>query len=150
MEGPILPNGNSSEGQKKLSGVKRGLLMVAGTISLGLGCLGVFLPILPTTPFLLLSAACYYRSSERMHSWMLSNRLFGSYIRNYQEGRGLSLRSKIFTLCLLWAVIGYSALFMLDILVVKVLLFLVAVGVSIHVIKIPTLSNNKNSNFKKY
>ncbi len=72
--------------------------MVAGTISLGLGGLGVFLPILPTTPFLLLSAACYSMSSERMHHWMLSNRLFGSYIKNYQEGRGLPLRTKILTI----------------------------------------------------
>jgi len=102
--------------------------MVAGTISLGLGGLGVFLPILPTTPFLLLSAACYSMSSERMHHWMLSNRLFGSYIKSYQEGRGLPLRTKILTLSLLWIFLSYSALFMVNIFIVQIILFIVAIA----------------------
>jgi len=138
MEGNKLPNGDSAKERKKSSIFKRGLLMVVGTISLGLGGLGVFLPILPTTPFLLLSAACYYKSSERMHHWMLSNRLFGSYIKSYQEGRGLPLRTKILTLSLLWIVLSYSALFMVNIFIVQIILFMIAIGVSIHIIKLPT------------
>ena len=95
---------------------KKFLFIVIGTISLGLGCIGIILPILPTTPFLLLSVACYYKSSERMHSWLLNNKLFGSYIRNYKEGNGIPLKTKILTLVFLWAAISYSAFFILNIL----------------------------------
>jgi hypothetical protein len=118
--------------------LKRSLYLVAGTIFLAIGCVGVVLPILPTTPFLLLSAACYYKSSERMHRWILNNRWFGNYIRNYKEGRGLPLKTKIFTLTLLWIVISYSALFVVSMFVIQVVLFAVAVGVSIHLITLPT------------
>lgn len=117
---------------------KRGLFIVAGTIFLGLGGAGIFLPILPTTPFLLLSAACYYKGSERLHQWMLNNKWFGSYIRNYQEGKGIPLKTKLFTLSLLWIVISYSALFLLDIFIVQIVLFTIAIGVSIHIIRLPT------------
>jgi hypothetical protein len=95
---------------RKLKLVKA-LLLVAGTFSLALGAIGIFLPILPTTPFLLLSAACYLRSSERMHKWLLGNRWFGEYIRNYQEGKGIPMKTKILAMSFLWVAILYSALF---------------------------------------
>jgi hypothetical protein len=119
--------------------LKRALYATAGTILLGLGVLGVFLPILPTTPFLLLSAACYYKSSKRMHTWMLNNKWFGSYIRNYREGKGIPLKTKIFTLALLWLVITYSALFhVASILIIQITLFIIATAVTIHIITLPT------------
>ena len=122
--------------------IVRWLLIVAGTFSLALGAIGVFLPILPTTPFLLLSAACYMRSSQRMHKWLLENRWFGEYIRNYKEGRGIPFKTKIVALTFLWAGIIYSAFIALDeILIAQVALLLIAVGVSIHLIRLP--------NFKK-
>jgi len=149
MEGTRLPKSDSAKERKKPSGFKRALLMVAGTFSLVLGGLGVFLPVLPTTPFLLLSAACYSMSSERMHHWMLNNRLFGSYIKNYQEGRGLPLKTKIFTLSLLWIVISYSAILVVNIFIVQIILFMVAIGVSIHIINLPTFKENNVSNLQK-
>lgn len=115
--------------------MKRGFFILAGTIFLALGVVGIVLPILPTTPFLLLAAACYYKGSERMHRWMLNNRWFGGYIRNYKEGRRMSLRAKVFTLSLLWVVIGYSALFIVNLILVQMILLIIAVGVSIHVIR---------------
>jgi len=130
-----VPKGRKQSGSNRL---KRGLFVVAGTASLALGCVGIILPILPTTPFLLLSAACYYKGSERMHRWMLNNRWFGSYIRNYKEGKGLQLKAKVFTLILLWLVIIYSAFFVVNILVIQVILFLVAFGVSLHIATLPT------------
>ncbi len=134
----------SGSGRKGLesSRFKRGLFIVVGTIFLGLGAVGIFLPILPTTPFLLLSAACYYKGSERLHRWILNNRWFGSYIRNYREGKGIPLKTKVFTLSLLWIVITYSALFLLDILIVQIILFVIAVGVSLHIITLPTLKRS--------
>ena len=121
---------------------KRGLFVIAGTIFLGLGGVGIILPVLPTTPFLLLSAACYYKSSERLHRWMLSNRWFGSYIRNYKEGKGIPLKTKVFALSLLWISITYSALFMINILIVQIILFIIAIGVSAHIIRLPTFKRS--------
>jgi uncharacterized membrane protein YbaN (DUF454 family) len=129
---------NKPEGKRRLSSLKKVIFIVAGTISLGLGAVGVFLPILPTTPFLLLSAAYYYKGSERMHRWLLSNKLFGSYIRNYKDGKGISQIAKILTLSLLWITICFSALYMVRSFHIQVILFAIAIAVTIHVITLPT------------
>jgi uncharacterized membrane protein YbaN (DUF454 family) len=119
--------------------VVKGLLLVGGTVSLVLGAVGIFLPILPTTPFLLLSAACYLRSSERMYKWLLGNRWFGEYIKNYQEGRGIPAKTKMVALVILWAAIFYSTLMVVDeILIAQIALLAIAVGVSVHLVRIPT------------
>jgi len=128
-----------SREEARPSKFKKGLFVVAGTVSLGLGFVGIVLPVLPTTPFLLLSAACYYKGSERLHRWMLDNRLFGDYLRNYKEGKGIQPRTKIFTLILLWSVISFSALFMLNNVIIQIILFATAIGVSIHIIALPNL-----------
>ena len=125
-------------GTRRVSSFKKGIFVVAGTISLGLGALGVFLPVLPTTPFLLLSAAFYYKGSERMHRWLLNNKLVGDYIRNYKEGRGIALRAKAITLCLLWTTICYSAFLIVNIIALQIALFVIAGGVSIHILTLPT------------
>ncbi len=138
MEKPPQQNSAPNSKQKLV----KMLFLVAGTISLSLGTIGIFLPILPTTPFLLLSAACYLRSSNRMHKWLLNNRWFGDYIRNYKEGRGIPFKTKIITLVFLWTTIIYSAFIALDeILIAQIALLLIAFGVSIHLFRLP--------NFKK-
>ncbi len=104
----------------------------------GLGILGIFLPLLPTTPFLLLAAACYIRSSEKFYRWLITNRWFGRYIRNYREGTGVPLSTKVIAISLLWITIGYSAFFVVDILVVRILLILIAVGVTTHLVLMKT------------
>jgi uncharacterized membrane protein YbaN (DUF454 family) len=129
---------NRPESRRKPSNLKKVIFVLAGTISLGLGAVGVFLPILPTTPFLLLSAACYYKGSERMHRWLLSNRLFGSYVRNYKEGKGISLTGKILTLSLLWITICLSAFYVMNNYAVQIVLFAVAIAVTIHIMTLPT------------
>jgi len=119
--------------------IVRYLLLVAGTISLTLGAVGIFLPILPTTPFLLLSAACYLRSSERMHKWLMDNRWFGEYIKNYQAGRGIPIKTKIIAISTMWIAILYSTFFVVDeILVAQIALLVIAAGVSVHLIRLPT------------
>jgi len=112
---------------------KRRLLIVAGTLSTGLGIIGIFIPILPTTPFLLLAAACYMRSSERFYQWLINNRVFGAYIRSYIEGRGMPVRMKIFTILLLWLAIGLSIAFGIQNTVVRIVLICVAIGVTTHI-----------------
>ena len=137
---------NQLGGMHRPSSFRKGIFVVAGTISLGLGAVGIFLPILPTTPFLLLSAACYYKGSERMHGWLLNSKLFGSYIRNYKEGKGISQMGKIFTIFLLWIAICYSALFMVNNYLVQIVLFAIAIAVTVHVITLPTF--RKSQSFK--
>jgi uncharacterized membrane protein YbaN (DUF454 family) len=117
----------------------RGLLIVAGTVCVGLGVLGIFLPLLPTTPFLLLAAACYARSSKRFYRWLLNNRWFGNYLRDYREKEGIPLKVKLSSISLLWITILFSAAFVVEILWVRIILILIASLVTIHILRIRTL-----------
>ncbi len=114
--------------------LRKQLLIVAGTISTAIGIIGIFVPILPTTPFLLLAAACYIRSSERFYRWLINNLLLGAYIRNYIEGTGMPLRTKLFTIFLLWLAIGISVCIGTQNLVVRIILVVIAIGVTVHII----------------
>lgn len=116
----------------------RYLLIIAGTIFLGFGIIGIFLPILPTTPFLLLAAACYARSSQRFYNWFMNNKWFGNYIKNYFEGRGVPLKFKIFTIFLLWITIIISIYFVINNYLIEIILIIIAVAVTIHIIIIKT------------
>ncbi len=116
----------------------RWLLIVSGTLSVVLGIIGMFLPLLPTTPFLLLAAVCYARSSPRFYDWLMNNRWCGAYIRNYREGRGTTLKHKVLTIVLLWLTIGYTACFVVLQWWVRLILFGIAVGVTVHVVRLRT------------
>lgn len=118
--------------------LNRILLIIAGTLFTGIGVVGIFVPILPTTPFLLLAAACYARSSQRFYNWLLNNRYFGSYIKSYIQRKGVPLKIKVLTVVLLWITIGASVIFAVQVFIVKVILILIAVGVTIHIICIKT------------
>jgi uncharacterized membrane protein YbaN (DUF454 family) len=125
--------------------LKRMLLVAAGTLCVGLGFLGVFLPLLPTTPFLLLAAACYARSSERFYHWLMTNRWCGETIRNYRSGKGIPRRQKILTVTLLWATIGVTACFATTLWWLRLLLLGIAAAVTAHLLKIKTLPAPGNS-----
>ena len=114
-------------------------LIIAGSFFVGIGVLGIFLPILPTTPFLLLAAVCYARSSKKFYNWLLNNKWFGKYIKNYRERKGIPLKLKILTVSLLWGTIIFSAFFIIQILFVSIILILIAIGVTIHILSIRTL-----------
>jgi uncharacterized membrane protein YbaN (DUF454 family) len=117
--------------------IRKTLLIICGFLFVGLGTLGIFVPVLPTTVFFLLAAACFARSSPRFYHWLLHNRWFGSYIRNYREGRGLPMRHKLITVGLLWLTIGITIL-MVSQWWLRLLLAAVVVGVSWHVLAIKT------------
>ena len=121
-----------------MEGLIRTLLLVSGTLCVVLGVLGMFLPVLPTTPFLLLAAICYARSSKRFYNWLMTNRWCGAYIRNYREGRGIPLKQKVLIILLLWLTIGYAAWFVISLWWVKLILLGIAVGVTIHLVRIKT------------
>jgi uncharacterized membrane protein YbaN (DUF454 family) len=116
------------------------VLRIAGVLSVGLGVLGIFLPLLPTTPFLLLAAWCFVRSSPKLYAWLLDHKWFGSYIRHYREHRAIPLRAKIVVLAMLWGTIGYAAIGVARAWWLRVLLVAIAVGVSVHLLKLRTLT----------
>lgn len=129
----------------KRNRLKRTIWFIAGTVCVALGAVGTVLPILPTTPFLLAAAACYCKSSERAYRWLLNNKWFGEYIRNYKEGRGIPKKTKIIALSVLWVTIGFSTVFALPrllpemlVLPMQLAMVAVAVAVSVHILKLPT------------
>lgn len=123
--------------------------ILLGFASLALGILGIFLPLLPTTPFLLLSSFCFIRSSDRLHSWLISHKVLGKYINNYLNHKAISLRDKIATLIILWVslIISMTAAGHLH---VTLLLIAVGIGVSIHILSMRTLkAEDANENTVK-
>jgi hypothetical protein len=129
---------NKDEIISLFSQVKKWLLIAAGSVFVCLGVAGIFLPLLPTTPFMLLAAVCYAGSSPRFYRWLINNRWFGRYIKNYREGKGLTLTTKIVSLSSLWITIGFSAIFVMPWLAGKLALILIALGVTAHILRKPT------------
>lgn len=137
------------EPHKKRSIIIRGLWFTGGTICLVLGAIGLFLPILPTTPFLLASTACYYKSSLKMHKWLIHNKWFGDYIRNYQEGKGMPIRTKIIALTVLWVTIGVSTFFFLErslptflVQPMQLTMIITVILVTMYILRLPTYKNS--------
>ena len=116
----------------------RYVLIALGFAAVGLAVLGIFVPILPTTPFLLLAAFLFGRSSPRFYKWLHANRWFGAYLTNYRAGRGLPLREKVLTICALWVAILLSVTLALSSWWARGGLLLIAIAVSAHLLRIPT------------
>jgi uncharacterized membrane protein YbaN (DUF454 family) len=123
--------------------VKSRLFIAAGSISLGIGIVGIAVPLLPTTPFLLLAAYCYGRGSKRLQNRLLSNKLVGSYLRNYLEGKAMSLKAKIWSISLLWVVIGCTTAFVIDNQIIRIVLLAVGSGVTVHVALLKAVVQSK-------
>lgn len=115
---------------------------VLGTIFLALGILGMVLPLLPTTPFLLLAAYCYAKSSERLYGLLTENRYLGRYIKDWRDGKGIPLKSKITAIVMLAAAAAYSLIAVEMHLALKILFFLVASGVTVYIMTRPTRKPN--------
>ncbi len=116
--------------------------IVLGSITLGLGVAGIFLPVLPTTPFLLLAAALYCKGSPKLYRWLLDNKHLGAYIRNYREHRAIPLRAKIVSVSTMWATVLLSAFLAVNVWWLRVLLFAIAVAVTWHILSFKTLKKS--------
>lgn len=118
------------------------ILICLGTISLCVGALGVFVPGLPTTPFLLISASLYLRSSDKLFQTLVTNKYLGSYILKFRSDKGMTKRVKIYSICIMWIMLTLSCLFLTTLLSVK-LLFLVLgiIGTLVMGYIIPTINN---------
>lgn len=115
------------------------LLTVLGVISLGLGILGIFLPVLPTTPFLLLSAALFAKSSDKLYDWLINHKILGDYIKNFREHKSIPLRVKIISVSIMWGVMLGTVFFAVnDKLWLQIILLAIAIGVTIHILSYKT------------
>lgn len=110
-------------------------LIIVGALAVILGVVGIFLPLLPTTPFLLLASACFARGSTRLHGWLLNNPVCGSYIRSYEEGRGIPPRAKVMALALLWASMAVS-ITIVEPLPLKLMLGAIGLAVSVYLVRL--------------
>lgn len=122
---------------KHCGGIKKTLLIVAGVVSLTLGGIGVFLPLLPTTPFVLLAAGCFAGSSPAMHRWLCRSRFFGEYIENYRTSAGVSKSVKVRAIVFLWAGLALSAAAVHK-PIVRIILAVVGICVSTHLLMMKT------------
>lgn len=114
--------------------VLRYLLLAGGCLSVVLGVIGIFLPVLPTTPFLLLAAVCFARSSKRFYLWLVLHPKLGPWIRDYLDGQGLPLKGKVWALVLMWASICFS-MWIVPLAWVRVFLLISAIGVTVYILK---------------
>lgn len=113
------------------------LLTTVGLLSTALGVIGIFVPLLPTVPLLLLAAACFARSSERFHSWLLGHPSLGPMIRDFLDGQGIPLRTKIISISMLWISISISVLLLIPLLWVDIFLIAIALCVTIYLLRLP-------------
>ena len=118
--------------------IRKIFYIALGSISLALGTLGIFLPGLPTTPFYLLTAWAYMKGSEKLHQKVMGNKFFGTIVRDFQENKTIPLKTKIITVSLLWITILSSVFFFVSTRWVKLLLVVIATGVTIHVLSYKT------------
>ena len=115
------------------------LLIIIASVSLTLGVVGIFLPVLPTTPFLLLSASLYARSSDRLYQWLITHRILGNYIRSFREYKAISLKHKVISISTLWLVMLYSIFFVVnEKWYLQMLLGGIALGVSVYILSFKT------------
>lgn len=114
------------------------LYLISGFLLVIIGVIGIFLPVLPTTIFLILASACFIRSSPQANEWLRNHKILGMYIKNYQDKSGLTIKAKIFNITFLWIIISASAIFFMELWYIRLILFLIAVGVTIHLLKVKT------------
>ena len=115
------------------------LLTILGLISLGLGILGIFLPVLPTTPLLLLSAALFLRGNRRLYEWLMNHPKLGIYISNFTKNKAIPLRIKVISITMLWVTLIYCAVFVAGHWALRLLFILIAAGVTMHILSYKTL-----------
>lgn len=110
------------------------ILAVIGFLCVALGVAGMFIPLVPTTPFLLAACWLFMRSVPRYRQWILDNRYMGAYVRGYFNGEGFTTAQKVRILSMLWIVLTSSMIFATSLWLVRSVLILIGVGVSVHIL----------------
>lgn len=118
--------------------LKKIIFNILGFFFVGLGIVGMFIPLLPTTIFLIIAAYFFAKSSEKYYNWLISNKYFGKFIKDYREGKGVPLKAKTISITILWFTILYAVFFVVTATWLKILLLLIAIGVSWHLLSLKT------------
>ena len=120
--------------QEQRNPVIRYVLLAIGWLSVALGVIGIFLPVLPTTPFLLLAAACFMRSSKRFYLWLVNHRQLGPWIIDYLGGQGIPLKGKVSAIGLMWLSISLSC-YLVPLFWARAFMLTSAVVVSVYILR---------------
>lgn len=118
-------------------------LLGIGWLSVALGVIGIFLPVLPTTPFLLLAAACFFRSSPRFYRWLIEHPKLGPWVDGYLNGQGIPRKAKIYSISLMWLMIGFSC-YWVPMIWARAFMLTSAIGVTLYLLKLKTLELQKS------
>ena len=118
--------------------MKKALFIILGTISLAIGIVGIVVPGLPTTTFLLLTAALYVRSSEKLYNWLLNHKLLGKYIIEYRKHKAISKGTKVYAISVMWIMILISAYFFIDPTYLRIIVLSCGIIGTIVVLRVPT------------
>lgn len=119
---------------------------IAGLCCTALGVLGIFIPLLPTVPFLLLAAACFARGSERFHNRLMEHPQLGPLVRSYLDGQGIPMRAKFVSIGLIWVTVPASAMLFVPLFWAKLILILIALCVSIYLLRLPVRKKEQANN----
>ena len=122
--------------------------LTSGFLLVAIGVIGIFLPLLPTTIFLILASICFLKSSPKANDWLRNHKILGGYIDNYQNKTGLTRNSKIINIVTLWTSISLSAFLLTNELYIRIILLAIAIGVTIHLLMIKTKQTNNHNNFQ--
>ena len=134
-----MPQNNPGPGNNHVkSDLLRWILICCGWICIVAGVIGIFLPLVPTVPFLLLAVACFARSSVRFHSWLVEHNYLGPLVRDYLNGTGIPLRAKRIAIGMIWVSLPASTFLFAQVLWLKVLLMTIAVGITLYLLFLPT------------
>ena len=121
------------------------LWILLGSFFVMIGAIGAVVPGLPTTLFLILAAACYIRSSQRLYDWLITNKTFGPYLKDYREGKGMPKNAKILAVSMIVIFVGYAVVFALEGLTLKVFVGLFGlVGIFYIILKVPSSEDLNN------
>jgi len=123
--------------------MRKVLMIIGGSFSLILGVIGIFIPGLPTTPFLLLTAALFLRSSDRLYNWLIQNKYLGKYVLNYRRRKGMTRQQKVYSISLMWIMIAFSACFLIKPLLIRLIVVVAGVvGTVVMGFVVPNASDN--------
>ncbi|KIZ37824.1 MULTISPECIES: YbaN family protein [Stutzerimonas stutzeri subgroup] len=125
----------------------RSILLGVGWLAVVLGFVGIFLPVLPTTPFLLLAAACFVRSSQRFYDWLVGHPRLGPWFRDYLEGNGIPLKGKVYAIATMWISIGISC-WLVPLMWARIGMLLSATLVTLYILRQRTLPVSNDTGFR--